>query len=45
MGGAVKITRTDMSAQDLRCAAKRTRDGWTSSLFPDSLIIDPMLSY
>ena len=27
MGGAVKITRTDMSAQDLRCAAKRTRDG------------------
>jgi len=27
MGGAVKITRTDMSAQDLRCAARRTKDG------------------
>jgi transposase len=27
MGRAVKITRTDMSARDLRCAAKRTSDG------------------
>ena len=27
MGGAIKITRTDMSAKDLRRAAKRTKDG------------------
>ena len=27
MGGAIKVTRTDMSAKDLRCAAKRTKDG------------------
>ncbi len=27
MGGAVKITRTDMSAKDLRCLAKRTKNG------------------
>ena len=27
MGGGVKITRTDMSTRDLRCAAKRTKDG------------------
>ena len=27
MGGAVKITRTDMSAKDLRCVAKRTKNG------------------
>ena len=27
MGRAVKITRTDMSARDLRCASKRTSDG------------------
>jgi hypothetical protein len=25
MGGAIKITRTDMSAKDLRRAAKRTK--------------------
>lgn len=27
MGGAVKITRTDMSVSELRCVAKRTKDG------------------
>lgn len=27
MGGAVKITRTDMSASALRCEAKRTKNG------------------
>lgn len=27
MGGAIKITHTDMSAKDLRRAAKRTKDG------------------
>jgi hypothetical protein len=27
MGGAIKITRTDLSAKDLRRVAKRTKDG------------------
>jgi hypothetical protein len=38
MGGAIKITRTDMSAKDLRRAAKRTKDGGIVAGTPAGLL-------
>ena len=40
MGGAIKITRTDMSAKDLRRAAKRTKDGRVVRLLAIALVLD-----